>query len=278
MKFGFASPILDSARVVSQLAREAEQAGWDGFFLGEAVWHIDVWVCLTAAAMTTERIKLGTMITPLPRMRPWKLAAETATLDNLSGGRVILSLGMGIWYYGYQSFLDETTDKRERAELMDEGLDILTQLYQGEPFKHEGQHYHIDLTQTHPQYYPPKPVQQPRIPIWMVGVWPKMKSMRRVLRCDGLIPEKQPAEGQPSEITPQEMAEMKAYVDANRALPTSFDMVMQGPTLMGMSAAQAQDYLCPYEEAGANWWMDAPYDKEREDILKYLRQGPPKIG
>src|SRR4051794_1151222 len=94
MKHGFVLPTGD-ARVAADLAREAEAAGWDGFFVWEPVWGVDAWVSLTPAAMVTDRIRLGTMLTPTPRMRPWKLASETATLDVLSGGRVIVALGLG---------------------------------------------------------------------------------------------------------------------------------------------------------------------------------------
>ena len=93
MKYGFVLPSGD-ARTAADMARIAEQDGWDGFFVWEPVWGNDAWVCLTAAAMVTERIRLGTMLTPISRMRPWKLASETATLDNLSGGRVILAVGL----------------------------------------------------------------------------------------------------------------------------------------------------------------------------------------
>src|SRR6266536_2717817 len=89
MKYGFVLPVGD-ARTVADLAYDAEQAGWDGLFVAETVWGIDAWISLTAAAMRTERIRLGTDLTPLSRMRPWKLASETATLDHLSNGRVIV--------------------------------------------------------------------------------------------------------------------------------------------------------------------------------------------
>ena len=115
LKYGFILPAGD-ARTTADLAFEAEQAGWDGFFVPEPVWSIDAWVSLTAAAMRTERICLGTMLSPLPRMRPWKVASQTATLDNLSNGRVILSLGIGWLMYGYQAFKDEVTDTKIRAE------------------------------------------------------------------------------------------------------------------------------------------------------------------
>ena len=183
MKYGFVLPRGD-ARTAADFALAAESAGWDGFFVWEPVWGVDAWVSLTAAAMKTARIRLGTMLTPLSRMRPWKLASETATLDNLSGGRVILAVGLGAIDTGFAEF-GEVTDRKQRAELLDEGLDILTGLWQGQPFNYQGKHYQIKETTF---FLPAPPVQKPRIPIWVVGAWPAQKSLRRVLKYDGLLP------------------------------------------------------------------------------------------
>jgi hypothetical protein len=272
IKYGFVLPFGD-ARTVANLANEAEQAGWDGVFRPEPVWHIDAWICLTAAAMTTERIRLGTLISPLPRMRPWRVAAQTATLDNLSGGRVILGVGVGWLLYGYQAFPDEVTNIRQRAEMLDEAIGVLDLLYRGVPTKFEGRHYRVDLTGLHEQYYPPKPVQQPRIPIWAVGMWPKEKSMRRVLKCDGLIPEKSDGEGQPVEMTPEDIRAMREYVQANRELDTPFDIIMQGNTV-DMSRDQRQEKVYPFIRAGATWWIEALYGVAEEKVVERLREGP----
>ncbi len=129
MKYGFVLP-LGSPREAAELAYEAERAGWDGFFVWEPVWGFDAWVMLAAAAVRTSRIKLGTMITPVSRMRPWKLAGETVALDHLSAGRLVLSVGLGAIDNGFEAFGEET-DRRVRAELLDEGLDILTGLWKG---------------------------------------------------------------------------------------------------------------------------------------------------
>jgi len=150
----------------------------DGFFVFEPVWGFDAWVALAAAAVRTERIRLGTMLSPLSRMRPWKLASETVSLDHLSGGRLILSVGLGAVETGFVAF-GEVTDRRTRAELVDEGLEVLTGLWAGQPFRYEGQHYRIEPTGFFP---PPPPVQRPRIPIWVVGAWPRPKSMARAVR------------------------------------------------------------------------------------------------
>ena len=137
MKYGFVLPVGD-ARAVADFAYDAEQAGWDGLFVAETVWGIDAWVSLTAAAMRTERIRLGTDLTPLSRMRPWKLASETVTLDHLSNGRVIVAVGLGAIDTGFAAFGEET-DRKVRAELLDEGLDILTGLWRGQPFSYDWQ-------------------------------------------------------------------------------------------------------------------------------------------
>ncbi len=225
MKFGFVLPGGD-ARRAGESAREAEEAGWDGFFVWEPVWGVDAWIQLTVAAMQTERIRLGTMITPVSRMRPWKLASETATLDNLSNGRVILSVGLGAIDSGFEAF-GEVTDRKTRAELLDEGLDILTGLWRGQPFNYTGTHYKIKETRFAP---PSPPVQKPRIPVWVVGAWPRPKSMQRVLRYDGLLPHKMNDKGEIINFTPDDIREMKAFVDEHRTLETPFDIVVEGTT------------------------------------------------
>ncbi len=276
MRYGFVLPYGD-ARTAAELAHEAEQAGWDGFFVWEPVWGIDAWVCLTAAAMRTERIRLGTMLTPLSRMRPWKLASETATLDNLSGGRVILAVGLGALDSGFDAF-GEVTDRRTRAELLDEGLDILTGLWRGQPFSYEGKHYHVKETTFSP---PPPPVQQPRIPIWVVGAWPREKSMRRALRYDGLLPSVLGDDGQQRELTPDDLRALRDYVAANRAETTPFDIVMEGET-PGDDPARAAAIVRPWADAGATWWIEALWNEPRDaDGLNAVRrraaQGPPRL-
>ena len=276
MRYGFVLPYGD-ARTAAELAHEAEQAGWDGFFVWEPVWGIDAWVCLTAAAMRTERIRLGTMLTPLSRMRPWKLASETATLDNLSGGRVILVVGLGATDTGFDAF-GEVTDRRTRAELLDEGLDILTGLWRGQPFSYEGKHYRVKETTFLP---PPPPVQQPRIPIWAVGAWPREKSMRRALRYDGLLPSVLGDDGKARELTPDDLRAMRDYAAANRAESTPFDIVMEGET-PGDDPARAAEIVRPWADAGATWWIEALWNEPRDAaglsaVRRRAAQGPPRL-
>jgi len=276
MKYGFVLPYGD-AHSAANLAHEAEAAGWDGFFVWEPVWGIDAWVSLAAAAMITKRIRLGTLLTPPSRMRPWKLASETVTLDHLSNGRVILSVGLGAIDTGFESF-GEVTDRKTRAELLDEGLDILTGLWRGQPFNYDGKHYKIRETRFMP---PPPPVQQPRIPIWVVGAWPREKSMRRVLKYDGLLPNVLGKTGKHRKMKPDDVFEMKAYVEAHRTETAPFDIVVEGTT-PGDSPKKAASIVRKWADAGATWWIEALWSAPRNAkgmkvFRKRIEQGPPRI-
>jgi hypothetical protein len=226
--------------------------------------------------MTTRRIRLGTMLIPMPLRRPWKVASESIALDHLSDGRLILGLGAGAVWMGWQGFPDEVTDTKARAEMLDESIDILTLLYQRKPFDYTGKHYHLKLTLVDEQHYPPKPVQQPRIPLWVAGIWPRKKSMQRVLKCDGLLAEKIGQDGKPEEVTPADIRAMKAYVDANRTLTTPFDIVGSGKTA-GLDRAQLQEKLLPWLEAGTTWWVEAMFDASEEYAAELIRRGPPQL-
>lgn len=275
LKFGVVLPYTN-ARRVAKLASLAEEAGWDGCFLGDAIWCEDPMISLAAAAMTTERIRLGTMIVPMPLRRPWKVASESLALDHLSDGRLVLGLGAGAVWMGWQAFPDEITETRARAEMLDESIDVLTLLYQRKQFDYAGKHYHLKLTLLDEQYYPPKPVQQPRIPLWVVGIWPKKKSMRRVLKCDGMIVEKMNPEGQGEDVTPVDLREIKSYVDANRTLQTPFDIVVIGKTA-ALDRAQVQEKLLSRQEAGLTWWIEDVIGEPEETVMEYIRTGPPRF-
>jgi len=275
MKYGFVLPYGD-ARTAADFAFEAEQAGWDGFFVWEAVWGWDAWMLLTAAAMRTQRIRLGTMITPLSRMRPWELASKTVTLDHLSHGRVILAVGLGAIDTGFTEFGEET-DRKTRAELLDEGLDIVTGLWHGQPFNYNGKHYHIKETKFYPL---PPPVQQPHIPIWVVGAWPREKSMQRVLRYDGLLPNVMSADGTIREMTPDDVRAMREYTTAKRSATTPFDIVVEGHT-PGAEIDRAAAIVRNWAEAGATWWIEALWGApdrpvDLDAVLQRIRQGPPQ--
>jgi alkanesulfonate monooxygenase SsuD/methylene tetrahydromethanopterin reductase-like flavin-dependent oxidoreductase (luciferase family) len=272
MHFGFIYTGSDPRQVV-EWAPQAEAAGWDAFFFWDTVWGPDPWVTLGACAVRTERVRLGNIITPVSRRRPWKLAAEVATLDQLSNGRAILAVGLGTLETGFESF-GEATDRKVRAELLDEGLEIITGLWQGQPYSFAGKHYQVTPT-TFPA--PAPPVQQPRPPIWVVGAWPRPRSLERALRWDGILPNKMTGPGQFSEMTPADLRELKAYVDEHRTASTPFDIVMEGVT-DGGAANRGADKVRPLAEAGATWWVESQWSTpSQEDVRKRMLQGPPRL-
>lgn len=275
LKYGAALPY-GSARSAARLAQIAEGAGWDGCFLGDAIWCEDPMIALAAAAMTTSRIRLGTMIVPAPLRRPWKLASESLALDRLSDGRLILGLGAGAVWMGWQGFPGEVTDARARAEMLDETIDILTLLYARRQVDYQGKHFQLRLTELDPQHYPPAPVQQPRIPIWVPALWPRERSIQRALRCDGLLPEKIGPTG-PERVTPDDVRAMAAYVAANRTLDTPFDIVASGKS-GGLAQGQIEETLQPWREAGATWWVEELWGASEADAAARLSQGPPRVG
>jgi Luciferase-like monooxygenase len=276
MRYGFVAPGGDAAAVAG-LAREAEAAGWDGLFYPDGMafaepmpWY-DPWVVLAAVAVATSRITIGPMLTPVSRRRPWKLARETVTLDHLSHGRLTLPVGLG----AVDTFgpFGEATDRKTRAELLDEGLDVLTGLWAGEPFRYEGKHYRVG-----PVTFLPKPVQQPRIPIWVVGAWPSERSMRRPLRYDGLLPNKLGADGTSGDLTPDDVRAMAVYVAEHRTAEGPFEIVVEGTT-PGDDPGAATATVREWAEAGATWWLEAMWTAPNgpEELLARIRQGPPRL-
>ena len=162
-------------RLLAELAQSAERNGWDGFFLWDHLSYrppvravADPWVALAAIAYATERIRLGPLVTPLSRRRVHKLARETVTLDHLSAGRLTLGVGLGSSGSGEIERFGEVADPRERARLLDDGLRLLSEYWNGG--------------------LEPPPVQKPRIPIWVAGRWPSRRPVRRAARWDGMFP------------------------------------------------------------------------------------------
>ena len=272
IQFGLALPF-GTSRMAADLAQLAEQHGWDGCFLGDAIWCEDPLIALTAAAMTTTRIRLGTMVLAMPLRRPWHLASQSLAIDRLSQGRLILGLGSGAVWMGWQGFPDFPTDKKTRAEMLDESIDILTLLYQCKPFDFDGKHYHLMITRLDEKHYPPRPVQQPRIPLWVTGVIGYPKSMQRLLKCDGVFPEKIDAQGQHQDIQPEDIRQLRDYVQARRTLETPFEIVVEGK-LGGMTPGQQQDKLLPLVEAGITWWVEGLWSEDQEQVEAHIRRGP----
>ena len=277
MQFGFIVTTGDP-RTVADLAAEAEVAGWDGVFyydaiaIGDAPLY-DPWVVMAAMAMRTERVRLGAIVTPPARRRPWKLAREAMTLDRLSNGRLILPVGLGALDDAGFANVGEPTDARIRAEMLDESLAILAGLWTGEPFAFEGRHYRFG-----PMTFRPTPVQQPRVPIWVVGAWPHERSMRRAVRWDGIYVQAQAADGKPAS-GPEPVREVLAYVRRER--PTdlreqSFDVVVEGSTPADDPAAAAA-LAHAHADAGATWWIEADWTNESVNAMRArIAAGPPR--
>jgi alkanesulfonate monooxygenase SsuD/methylene tetrahydromethanopterin reductase-like flavin-dependent oxidoreductase (luciferase family) len=288
MKYGFIFPGNDPNLAV-ELAPLAEESGWDAFFVWEGIWATDPWATLAAAAMVTDRIRLGTMLTPVPRRRPWELAGQTMTVDRLSNGRVILSVGLGVAEEYEPRFwiFEDDPGRRARAELLDEGLELMQHLWRAEPFEYEGEHYRAKRTDS---MLPPSPVQQPRIPTWVVGVWPRMRSMRRVIRYDGWIPNYDPTRGagvdpveQQRAYTPEIAAEAIAWIRAEREKAglgdRPFDITQEGTT-GGVDEVADAAVVRPWAEAGVTWWLEADWNVPAQRVAEYARArviaGPPQ--
>jgi len=225
MKFGLdvstAGKYSDPKTLV-ELAFEAERAGWDGFFLWDAVFAIpkglpmaDPWMTLSAIAVRTKHIKIGAMVTPIARRHPYKVARETITLDHLSGGRLIFGVGLGYHALDFEAFGLEA-DPRIRGEKLDEGLEILTGLWRGKSFSFHGKHYTINDVK-----FLPRPCQKPRIPVWVAGYWPNRRPFRRAARYEGVLPGKAS-----SHFTPKDLKEVLAYLRGFRVESTPFEVAV----------------------------------------------------
>jgi alkanesulfonate monooxygenase SsuD/methylene tetrahydromethanopterin reductase-like flavin-dependent oxidoreductase (luciferase family) len=275
MRFGFILPG-GSPRQQLELAVVAEQAGWDGIFVFETAYGADAWGLLSAMAAATSRIRLGTMLTPLPWRRPWKLASQVATLDQLSNGRAVLGVGLGAIDPALPTGSGDVTDRKQRAAMLDEGIDLVRELWRGgtsftgKLYTYNGGVGSETVTGTL------IPVQNP-IPIWAVGAWPRPKSMARILRMDGVIPEYHLGEGR--EAQPDDLRELLAWL-AERG-KTGLDVVHEGETKAEDKAA-ALEAVAPWAEAGATWWLESRWggDQHGEEKLREVRErlgaGPPR--
>jgi alkanesulfonate monooxygenase SsuD/methylene tetrahydromethanopterin reductase-like flavin-dependent oxidoreductase (luciferase family) len=248
---------------VARLAAEAEGAGWHGVFVWDQVlWRppvrqvADPWISLAAIASATERVRLGPMVTPLPRRRPTKVARETATLDGLSGGRLILGVGIGSDRFAAElSKTGEQLDDRLRGEMLDESLRILTATWSGEPVHHRGAHYAVDGVQ-----FLPRPVQRPGIPVWVAGFPGNAKPLRRAARYDGFFPA--------NLEHPDQLVEIVATIAGLRGNGTAgYDIAVGLP--VGVDPM-------PYADAGATWWLPelAPEAVSLDAVRGVLRDGP----
>jgi hypothetical protein len=282
MKSGVVLPFGD-ARDIARYATSAEQAGWDAVFIAEGVWGIDAWVALTAAAMQTERIGLGTLLTAVSRVKPWDLASRVGTLDRLSGGRAILGAGLGALHDGWLAF-ERDEGRHTRVELLEECLAIYAGLMHGQPFSYAGKHYQVQPTTFG---VPDPPVQQPHPPVWLVGAWvpgrASQPSLARAARWDGLLPQVVGDTGRAKADTPDELAGIVSQVVALRTdagLPTDgYDVVLEADSYGGFRTMASTDPEV-WARAGATWWVESWWDLSRatggeEVLLQRIAAGPP---
>ncbi len=273
------------ARTVAAVAAAAEQAGWDALLIWDHLLRRksqgkafgDPWMLLTAAALATGRIRLGTLVTPVARRRPHQLARQVATLDALSGGRVIFGAGLGSPLADEYASFGEPADPVVVAQRLDEGLELLGRYWSGEPVTHHGRHYHVDDVTLLPA-----PVQRPRPPIWIAGVWPHRRPMRRAARFDGVAPMFE-STGHGYAPAPEEVADLAAYVHRHRDPARHgepFEIVTGG--VSPADPARARDLLGPLADAGATWWderqpIDGPDLDRLAPVLRRVEQGPPTL-
>jgi alkanesulfonate monooxygenase SsuD/methylene tetrahydromethanopterin reductase-like flavin-dependent oxidoreductase (luciferase family) len=274
------------------LALDAEQAGWDGFFIWDHILlyrrsdipFVDAWVALAAVAARTERLRLGPVITPVARRRPWKLAREVVSLDHLSRGRTVLGVGLGAPPDAEFKCFGEDPNDRVRGRKLDEALSVLAGLCRGEPFTHHGEYFHVDDVK-----FVPRAIQTPSVPIWVAGFWPNRAPMRRAARWDGVFPLKSPpvplvdlapgaAPWSALWLRPDELGEAVDYVREHRTTNGSFEVIASGGTPLG-EKERGQDIVKSFEEVGATWWLEW-LDEQRgtfAQMREHIRQGPPKI-
>jgi hypothetical protein len=280
MKFGIDVPIhgpYSDPHLLLDLATETERAGWDGFFLwdhitmtGNAPKVTDPWILLAAIAAKTDRIRLGTMVTPLARRRPWKVARESVAIDHLSRGRLVLGVGLGALGKAEFAAFGEEYDTRLRAERLDECLALLLAFWSGENVRFEGKHYQVKNVR-----FLPRPYQEPRIPIWVGGYWPHKRPMQRAARWDGVF-SLQTGLGFKKMVTPDTMKEIGDYVRQQRPNDEAFELVHWG--VSSGNPAEDQSIVRAYRDAGVTWWLENIHAGRGSvnQMRERIRRGPPK--
>lgn len=262
-------------RVVAEFAAEIEAAGWDGLTIWDHILVrdgaevVDPWIALAAAAVATDRIMLMTSVTPIPRRTPWKLAREVVSLDLLSNGRFVLGVGIGWPTDPEFTRFAGPTDLRTRADMLDEGLDVLLGLWSGEPFSYDGEHYQLSESQ-----FLPKPVQQPRVPIWVAGMWPNRRPMRRAARFEGAVPIFLDDAGEFTAPSPDLIRDVAEYTAEHRSGDGPFEISVTGMNLTDSDEPPFD--VAAFEATGATWWFEQwhPGEGSFEHWLERVRRGP----
>ena len=277
MKFGIVTSYGSPQEYVA-MARDAEEAGWDGVFVWDDISVdrddvFDPWVMLGGMAAVTERVTLGAMVFSLARRRPWKVARETLTLDQLSNGRLVVPVGLGgTWDGGYARVSTEDPAKRVRAEKLDECLAILELAWSGATVSYQGAHYWMRDLRFDP------PVQRPRIPVWPVGAWPYPRSLRRAARWDGMVLSDMSGASDSGKGTPAVVADVAAWMAEHRDGSGPFDIVIEGIT-SGVDHEADRAMLEPMAEAGATWFIESRWEEDQsvDTVQERIRRGPPRL-
>ncbi|MBT9254163.1 LLM class flavin-dependent oxidoreductase [Phycicoccus sp. MAQZ13P-2] len=282
MRYGAVVPWA-TEREFADLARVAEDAGWDQVFTWESVWGQDAWATLAAAAMVTERIRLGTIVTPASRYRPWDLASRVASVDRLSGGRVTLGVGLGALHGNWLAF-EPDEGRATRAAKLDEGLAVWAGLLGGQPFEHHGEHW---SARPVTELVPPPPAQRPHPPVWCVGALlpgrSRQRSLERAARWQGVLPAVVGGglDDPGSRLTHDALREVVARITDLRAAAglsmDGYDVVVEGDS--HGSFGDARPPVDAWAEAGATWWVeswwDLPDDESgRTELRRRLALGP----
>ncbi len=255
------------------LAERAEASGWDAVFVWDHVAYRDQWpvadpyMVVAAIAARTQRIRLGVMLSQLARRRPWKFARETATLDALSHGRLVVGVGLGSTPEEDYAAFGEDPDARARADRLDEGLEIVLGLWSGERFSFEGQHYSVRET-----VFEPRPMQRPRIPIWVGGTWPARRPFRRAARFDGVFPTFTGI-GHTDRPTPGQLREVVEFVRSQRSDEAgALDVVVEA-----QSEGPVPELVAEYADVGLTWWVEKLgwFRGSQEYVRSRIEAGPP---
>jgi alkanesulfonate monooxygenase SsuD/methylene tetrahydromethanopterin reductase-like flavin-dependent oxidoreductase (luciferase family) len=241
--------------VLVDLAIRAEGAGWDGWFVWDhLLYHhpdwpvVDPWVAVSAAAAQTRRVQLGVLLAAVARYRPWQLAKTAATIDRLSGGRLVFGAGLGSIPGEYEAF-GENGDARARADRLDESLALIHRFWRGDAVRHRGSYYRVDAPPMLPT-----PLRS-HIPIWVGGRWPARRPFRRAARWDGVMPTH--ADYPHGTTLPaDQLAGIIDYVLSQRTSQQRFDIVVEGETPSGGLDAHSVDHVAAYADIGVTWWVE----------------------
>lgn len=257
--------------LLAELAVDAEKAGWDAVFLSDHVnwpdmdtggvrldgFHMDPWIALGLIASKTKRILIGTAVTPIARRRPTKLAREVLTLHKFSGGRFKLGAGSGIWPSEFDDFGDSDS-LRARAEMLDEGLELLQKLWRGQDYEHDGTHYQARGRTFYPG--------GTNVSIWVAASWPSRKPFKRAARFDGVMVM---SKDYANPVSPDDVPKIRQIIDEYRTTgrPFNFGVALNSTD----NATSDLERAAAYESAGVDWWQEGVFPPvENIDLLREI--------